>query len=296
MKHFRIIAASAVIGFGASLSSCNSSGLATTAPPSSVGADEHFKMLVYTYTAGFRHDSIPTAIQTIRDLGSANDFTVDATEDATAFNDANLAQYDVVAFVSTTGDILNDEQQAAFERWMQAGGGFVGVHSASDTEYDWPFYAELIGAYFNNHPVFPLGAEGGPGVQPGEFHSEAPDHPAVAHLPQPWTTSDEFYSFKSNPRGHVRVLLTINEDSYNQYPNTSNLPTSPSFPLGESGQMGDHPMSWCHDNSGGRAWYTALGHSEHMYQQLEYLQHLLNGILVVAGRLEADCTPGAVTP
>jgi len=293
MKGTRVLVATAIFGAGALLSSCHDSSGSATTPGSSSGS---FKMLVYTRTGGFRHASIPTAIQTIRDLGAANHFGVDATEDPTAFTDANLAQYDVVAFVSTTGEILDDTQQAAFERWVQAGGGFVGVHSAADTEYEWPFYATLIGAYFRNHPVLPLGNAGGPGVQPGDFHVEAPDHPAVAHLPTPWTVSDEFYAFRESPRDHVRVLLTIDEDSYIQNPNTSNLPTSPSFPLGETGTMGDHPMSWCHDNSGGRAWYTALGHSEHMYAMPEYRTHLLNGILTAARRVAADCAARPAAP
>ena len=290
MKILKLAVAPAALALAAALSSCDSSDTVAKPAPSTGSAGEPFKMLVYTFTETFRHDSIPTAIEAIRQLGVANNFTVDATEDPTQFNDANLAQYQVIAFVSTTGEILNDEQQAAFERWMRAGGGFVGVHSAADTEYNWPFYGELIGAYFKNHPVLPIWAEGGPGVQPGDFYVEAPDHPAVAHLPTPWTVSDEFYAFQSNPRGSVRVLMNIDEASYNQDPNTSNLPTSPSFPLGQTGTMGDHPMSWCHDKLGGRTWYTALGHSVHMYSIPDYLQHLLNGILVAAGRVEADCS------
>src|ERR1700755_1052909 len=93
------------------------------------------KVLVFSKTAQFRHDSIPQGIAAIQTLGAQNGFTVDATEDATKFTDSNLAQYDVVVFLSTTGDILNDTQQAAFERYMKAGGGYAGVHAASDTEY-----------------------------------------------------------------------------------------------------------------------------------------------------------------
>lgn len=290
MNTLKLASATAVLGLATMLSSCDSSSPADTAK-STPDAAQPFKMLVYTRTASFRHDSIPTAIKTIQELGAANNFSVDATEDPAQFTDENLAQYKVIAFVSTTGDVLDDTQQGAFERWMAKGNGYVGVHSASDTEYDWPFYGEMVGAYFLCHPVFPVYAKGGPGVQPGEFHVEAPDHPAVAHLPLPWTVSDEFYSFQTNPRGKVRVLMTVDEDSYNQYPNTSNLPTSPTFPLGVPGKMGDHPMSWCHDYGGGRAFYTELGHSEAMYAIPEYRLHLLNGILTAAGRLEADCTP-----
>ena len=110
-------------------------------------------MLVFSKTAGFRHDSIPAGIQAIRDLGAANNFTVTATEDAAAFTTANLAQYEAVVFLSTTGDVLNATQQTAFESYIRGGGGYVGVHAAADTEYDWPFYGELVGAYFASHPA-----------------------------------------------------------------------------------------------------------------------------------------------
>ena len=138
--------------------------------------------------------------------------------------------------------------------------------------------------------MFPLGAEGGPGVQPGDLHLEAPDHPAVAHLPVPWTISDEFYSFRTNPRGTVRVLLNIDEDSYDQDPNTTNISGS-TFIIGETGTMNDHPMSWCHDRFEGRTWYTALGHSTALYADANFRRHLLNGILTAARRVAADCVP-----
>lgn len=254
-------------------------GGSSTPPPGAVETGP-FKLLLYTRTGGFRHTSIPFAIEAIRGLGSEHDFTVDATEDPNAFTDENLTQYRVVAFVNTTGEILDDAQQRAMERFVAAGGGFVGVHSAADTEYEWPFYARLIGAYFRNHPIQQLGV----------FVNEAPDHPSTAHLPERWLIFDEFYSFRASPREQVRVLLSIDESTYLQDPNTSNLPTPEGeFQEGETGTMGDHPMSWCHDNLGGRAWYTELGHSEYLYVLPDYLQHLAQGILTAARRVEADC-------
>src|SRR6478736_7814293 len=111
-----------------------------------VGASAHedFKLLVFSKTAGFRHDSITNGIQAIRTLGTNNHFTVDASEDATVFSDANLSNYQALVFLSTTGDILDLNQQAAFERYIQAGGGFVGIHAATDTEYTWPWYGGLV--------------------------------------------------------------------------------------------------------------------------------------------------------
>src|SRR5688572_15424587 len=132
----------ALICVGATFSGCGGGSDSDEVP---AAADESFRMLVYSRTGGFRHASIPNGIEVIQSLGEANNFTVDATEDPAVFTDENLKQYDVVGFINTTGDILDDVQQSAFERWVRAGGGFVGVHAAADCEYEWPFYGELVG-------------------------------------------------------------------------------------------------------------------------------------------------------
>jgi uncharacterized protein len=252
-------------------------------------AEEDFSVLVYSRTAGFRHLSIPEGIAAIQDLGAEHGFGVEATEDPAAFTDDNLARFAAVVFLNTTGTVVEDEGKAAFERYVRGGGAWVGVHSAADTEYDWPFYEELLaGAYFLSHPV----------QQPGVLQNEAPDHPSTAHLPERWQIPfEEFYSFQQSPRPHVRVLLNIDESTYSQDPNTSHLPdeeTFPSFPEGETGVMGeDHPMSWCHEIDDGHAWYTALGHEGYLYRTPDFRAHLLGGILTATGRLEADCAPRA---
>lgn len=271
------------------LSACGSSD-PVTAESANPPGNGPFKVMVYSRTAGFRHASIEPGIAAIRQLGADHGFTVDATEDPTQFTSANLAQYDVVLFLNTTLDVLDtDAQQQALVDFVAAGGGYVGIHSAADTEHEWPWYGELVGAQFRTHPV----------QQAGTFVIEASDHPSVAHLPNPWTIFDEFYSFKWNPRGQVRVLMTIDESSYDANPNTSCLPDSPTFPQGYNGEMGDHPMSWCHTRLGGTAWYTALGHEIYLYEEPDFLQHILNGILTAAQRVEASCAienPGPVTP
>ncbi len=128
--------------------------LALLVQPSPVNAaDTAYDVLVFSKTAGFRHDSIPAGIQAIRDLGAANSFTVTATEDGNHFTTGNLSRYEAVIFLNTTGDVLNDAQQSAFQSYIGSGGGFVGVHSAADTEYNWPFYGDLVGAYFASHPA-----------------------------------------------------------------------------------------------------------------------------------------------
>lgn len=255
-----------------------------TPPPAVVSGP--FKMLVFSHTAGFRHASIETGKVMLQNLADddANDFTIDLTEDPTLFTDKNLAQYAAVLFLNTTHDVLNPEQEAAFESFIRDGGGFVGIHSAADTEHGWPFYGELVGAYFLTHPV---------ANQPGTIVLEDPDHPSVSHVGNPWTIqpTEEFYSFKTNPRENVRVITRIDETSYMQEPNTSCDPSSnTTFPEGGfSGKQGDHPMTWCHDKFAGRAWYTALGHEVTLYQDPDYQQHVLNGILTATRRIEASC-------
>lgn len=253
-------------------------------PPVANGAGEveagPFKVLVYSRTAGFRHASIEPGIAAIQQLGAENGFEVDATEDPAAFTAESLAQYRVIVFLNTTLTVLDTEaQRQALVGFIQGGGGYAGVHAAADTEHEWPWYGELVGAQFRSHPP----------QQVGTFNVEDPDHPSVAHLPNPWTLFDEFYSFKRNPRGQVRVLMTIDESSYQPNPNTSCTPDQPHFPNGYDGRMGDHPMSWCHERLGGRAWYTALGHESYLYAEPDFRTHLLNGILAAAHRIEASC-------
>ena len=221
-----------------------------------------FNALVFSKTAGFRHGSIPDGIAAIRELAAQNGFTVEATEDAAVFTDANLANYQVVIFLNTTGDVLNAEQQAAFERFIRAGNGFVGVHSAADTEYDWPFYGDLVGAYFESHPA----------IQTATIRVADPVHPSTEMLPRRWQRTDEWYNFRRNPRADVHVLATLDEATYS------------------GGTMGyDHPIAWCHAYEGGRAWYTAGGHTEQTYAEPLYRDHLLHGIEYAAGATPGDC-------
>ncbi|HEX6358437.1 ThuA domain-containing protein [Actinophytocola sp.] len=236
-----------------------------SAEPVSVQHDT--TILVFSKTAGFRHDSIPDGIATIQQLGEQNGFHVEATEDAAAFNATNLSRFAAVVFLSTTGDVLNAEQQTAFEDYVNSGGGYAGVHAAADTEYDWAWYGQLVGAYFKSHPS----------IQPATVNVVARDHPSTAALPYQWTRTDEWYNYRSNPRQNVKVLATLNESSY-----------SPG-----ADAMGDHPIVWCHNQEQGRSWYTGLGHTRESYAEPEFRSHLLGGIKYVAGLETADCSPGA---
>jgi len=220
------------------------------------------RVLVFSKTKGFRHASIPNGIAAIKKLGLENGFDVDTTENADMFNEDTLKQYSAVIFLSTTGDVLDYRQEAAFERYIQAGGGYVGVHAAADTEYDWGWYGRLVGAYFLDHPGI---HDKFPNVQEGILIVEDQTNNATKHLPKQWKRTDEFYSYKKlNP--DVKVLLTIDEKSY------------------QGGhKMGNHPMAWYHDYDGGRAFYTELGHTPESYTEENYLKHLLAGIQYAIG-------------
>ncbi|MFD6324297.1 lectin [Streptomyces sp. NPDC058442] len=227
-------------------------------------ADPAYEILVFSRTAGFRHSSIDEGIAALRDLGAANNFTVTATEDPTAFTTAHLARYRTVVFLSTTGDVLGPTQQTAFEQYLGAGGGYVGIHAAADTEYDWPFYEGLAGALFHSHPA----------IQPATVKVEDRAHDATAHLGRTWQRTDEWYNYRTNPRTTAHVLASLDESSYS------------------GGTMsGDHPIAWCKDYAGGRAFYTGGGHTEESYADPAFRRHLLGGIRWAAGTTQADCRP-----
>ena len=221
---------------------------------------EPFKVLVFSKTAGFRHDSIETGTKALRELGAKYGFTVDATEDAEQFGRATLRPYKVVVFLNTTGDVLNSRQERAFESYIRSGGGYVGVHAAADTEYEWEWYGKLVGAYFVSHPA----------IQEALVKVVDRKHPATKHLPYDWLRRDEWYDYKSSPTTGVRILAKLDSYSY------------------EGHKMGeDHPIAWCHEFDGGRAFYTGGGHTKESYAEPDFRQHLGMAIRWAAG-LEAN--------
>ncbi|MGI5412168.1 ThuA domain-containing protein [Streptomyces chartreusis] len=205
------------------------------------------RLLVFTRTTAYRHDSIPAGVEAVRALG---DFEVDHTEDPRAL-ETPLAAYAAVLFLSTSGEVLTPAGRERLAAYVEAGGGFVGVHAAACTEYEWPYYGELLGARFDRHPD----------LQPGRAIVEDREHPATRHLPAVWDFVDEWYDFRTNPRGAVRVLARADESSY------------------EGGGMGeDHPLVWCREQGAGRVFYTALGHASEAYADPAFRAHLLGGI------------------
>lgn len=219
----------------------------TTAAAPTVGD----RILVFSKTTGFRHESIEAGVIAITTLAEHVGIAVEATEDAAAFTREHLETFDAVVWLSTTGDVLDADQQAAFETYVEGGGGFAGIHAAADTEYDWPWYGELVGARFDHHPD----------PQEADVVVEDHTHPSTATLGSTWRRFDEWYSFRTNPRPDVHVLMTLDERTYT------------------GGGMGsDHPIAWTHLVGEGRAWYTALGHTAESYGEPRFLDHVLGGI------------------
>jgi type 1 glutamine amidotransferase len=217
------------------------------------------RLLVFSKTGGFRHASIKDGKIALQKLATEHNFRVDFTEDSGDFTDTNLAHYSAVIFLMTTGTILDTNQKAAFERYIRAGGGYVGVHSASDTEYGWSWYGGLVGAYFDR-------VHGHSKVMQATIHVTDSTNPSTLMLPAIWIRTDEWYNFATNPRGKVHVLMTVDEKTY------------------KGGTMGaDHPIAWCHEYNGGRAWYTGMGHTSQSYHEPLFLAHLWGGIIYAVG-------------
>ncbi len=236
------------------------SGIASATGASSAAASASKpRLLVFTKTKGYYHESIPTGVAAIMKLGKENNFSVDTTADATYFVEDSLKHYSAVIFLSTTGNVLNGDQQVAFERYIQAGGNFMGIHAATDTEYDWPWYNKLVGAQFLSHPR----------QQNVTINVLDKNNPATSFLPDKWKRFDELYNFK-NVQPDLTVLANLDETTY------------------EGGQMGDlHPFVWYHAFDGGRAFYTGGGHTKESYSDTVFLHHLLGGIKYAIG----DNTP-----
>lgn len=214
------------------------------------------KVLVFTKTVGYRHESIEKGVKSITKLGKRNSFDVTHSENASIFTEENLSQYKLVIFLNTTGDILTDDQQKSFESFIKNGGSFMGIHSATDTEYDWPWYGKLVGAYFLNHPE----------KSKAEVVKIDLYHQSCAHLPERWLRYDEWYNYKSiNP--DINILLQLDENTYQG---------------GENGPI--HPIAWNHEFEGSKVFYTGMGHTLESYSEPNFKKHLLGGILYCLNR------------
>ena len=221
-------------------------------------------VLVFSRTTGYRHEAVEAGVDCIVGLGREHGFRVDATEDPTRFDDAQLAGYDVVVWMQVSGIVLDDAQRAAYERFTARGGGFAGVHAASDAERDWPLYDRLVGARFESHP---------PGVSERVLRRTGVDDPSTAGLPDEWRWTDEWYHFDRDPRIGSEILLTVSADRSGQ---------------GQAGQEedemdDDYPVTWRRTVGDAHAWYTSLGHLPAAFSQQPFREHLLGGLVTAAG-------------
>lgn len=240
-----------------SLYSCLQSKKATTQAQATNNAPVP-RVLVFSKTKGWKHTSIPYGMALIQKLGKENGFLVDTTRNAVYFTEDSLKNYQAVVFNCTTGNVLNAQQQAAFERYIQAGGGYLGIHSAADTEYEWPWYNKLMGAHFANHPL-------NPGERKAVIQVTDKNHPATASLPDTWERTDEWYSYRSFYPG-LKVLAYLDENTYDNGTNGAN-----------------HPIAWYHNFDGGRAFYTGLGHTPESYSEPLFIGHLWGGLQYAMG-------------
>jgi cytochrome c len=242
-------------------------------PLSALAAAEPRVLVFSKVEAGqYVHESIPDGERAIAKLGKENGFGVDATADASIFKSANLARYGAIVFNNTGGEVLDSLQRAAFQAFIRAGGGYVGFHSACGTEYQWPWYGAMIGnAWFKQHPGM---KDAYPGIQKAKVLIADNGHLSTRGLPAVWERTDEWHDYRANPRALVHVLLTLDEKSY----------------LG--GTMGaDHPIAWCRDYEGGRAWFTGLGHTKESFTEPLFLAHLLGGIRYALGGMDPAGIP-----
>jgi type 1 glutamine amidotransferase len=235
------------------------------------GADSDRRILVYTRNGltlegkkGYVHDNIAASVEALKKLGAENKITVDVSDDPAVFTDANLKRYKALVFDNTNNEILDtEEQKASLQRYMKAGGGFVGLHSASGSMRQWPWFWSVLGGKFLRHPK----------LQPFTIKVKDRSHPSTAHLPESFQWSDEFYFVDNMPEGlHVLLagdLTTLNDPAKEKYPGTK---------FGN-----EFPLAWCHEVEGGRAWYTALGHKKEYYSDPILTKHILGGILWAMG-------------
>lgn len=227
---------------------------------SSAAFSQQFKALLFTKTDGFHHESILAGVEAIRLLASKHHFAVDWQENAGVFNDKALENYKVVIFLNTTGNILNDQQQAAFEKFIKAGKGYVGIHSASDTEYDWAWYTKLVGMMFKIHPQ----------NQTAYLKVEDSNFPGMERFPKKFLWTDEWYQYGDRKADDLKILITVDEKTYDPYAKWGD---------NEGKGMGAvHPISWYHNYDGGRAFYTGLGHIPLTFSDQTFLDHIYGGI------------------
>ena len=211
-----------------------------------------FSILVITETEGWVHESIGSGLNLIEDIGNKNNFNVYYSDDSSVITNDNLKNFNSIIFLNTTGNILSNKEQNVMEEFIRSGRGFLGVHSAADTEYEWDWYGNLVGAYFKSHPD----------VMSAKILTI--ENKITNHLDSEWKIEDEWYNFNYTNE-NIKILLNLDESSY------------------EGGDHPDyHPITWYHEYDGGRSFYTGLGHTNEVYKDNRFIKLLEKGILYVS--------------
>lgn len=227
--------------------------LLTIAAPISVFSfkKDSVRLLIFSYTQKFRHKSIEPGIIALEKLAIEKGYIIEKTENVNDFTNENLQRFKALIFLNPTGNnIFSDEQKSAFQNFIRKGGGFVGIHAATDCNYEWEWYGKLVGAFFTNHPK----------IQEAKLNILKRSHFSTKGFPKVWQHTDEWYNFKDFNKD-VKVLISVDENSY------------------DGGKMKDfHPISWYHKYDGGKAFYTALGHTTECYTDNLFLKHIAGGI------------------
>ncbi|MBI1781760.1 MAG: ThuA domain-containing protein [Sphingobacteriales bacterium] len=227
---------------------------------SSVEAQKQFKALLVTTTRGWHHESLHYGVVALNKLATQNNFDLVLMQDPNSINDKYLADFQVVIFLCTTGDIFDSAQQKVFERYIQSGKGYVGVHSASDTEYDWDWYNKLVGRMFHIHPA----------IQTARLQVLNSSFPGMTSFTNNQLWTEEWYEFGPEKISGLNYLLSVDEKTYNPVTN---------WGVKKGNGMGAlHPISWYHEFDGGRSFYTALGHMPTDFENESFLNHLYGGI------------------
>jgi uncharacterized protein len=220
-------------------------------------ASDPIHILVFSKTEQYRHESISSGIKMLYDQSTVQNWIITATEDPRVFNDSFLSLFDVAVFLNPGGHVMEKEQQAAFEKFIRSGKGFVGIHAAAAFEYDWTWYGKLNGGHFSTHPP----------AQIATVIIEERNHPAMKPFAnmKTYTVFDEWYSFRQNPRENVNVLITLDESTITKSSN-------------DSWRMGDHPLVWWHEFEGSRSFYSGFGHTHEVFQNPIMIEHFSEAI------------------
>jgi type 1 glutamine amidotransferase len=234
-------------------------------------AQAQFKVLLVTKTGGWHHESILDGVTAMKALAERNSFELQRHQDGTKLTDETLKKYDVVIFLNTTMNILDADEKEAFKRFIQSGKGFVGIHAASDTEYEWAWYTKLVGRMFHIHPA----------QQTAKLKITDPNFPGLEHFPKTILWTDEWYEFGKEQVNGLKYLISVDEKTFDPKVTWKDRDTDASGKkVDRTGiGMGDfHPISWYHHYDGGRSFYTALGHIPLVYKNQWFLDHVYGGI------------------